>query len=201
MFWISTAKVLVLPEGQQYQTRMWNEGTSREEVRAADNPIDVLKKRYKDRVGRKSIPSDVLCTILKRIPLNQRRTLRTNAAAPGLCIATLQRTKKRGDLVKRNVVVKPALTEDSKLERIEFCLKHIDSSHSTLPYRNMENIVHIDEKWFYLRRIKNSYYLGKGEPTPYRFVKSKRFISKVMFLTAVARPRYDYKMRKMWDGK
>jgi len=171
------------------------------ESKNASNPIKAMKKRYPGHVGRKSIPADVLCSILKGVPLNQRRTLRTLAAATGLSIGLLQRAKKRGDLVKRNVMVKPALTEENKLERVKFCLKHIDSSKPTLPYLKMDNIVHIDEKWFYLCRIKNSYYLAKDEPIPYRSVRSKRFISKVMFLTAVARPRYDYKTRKIWDGK
>lgn len=172
-----------------------------EESKDASNPIEAMKKRYIGRVGRKSIPPDVLCAILKGVPLNLRRTLRTLSAATGLSIGLLQRAKKRGDLVKKNIVVKPALTDDNKLERLEFCLKHIDTSEPTLPYLKMDNIVHIDEKWFYLCRIKNSYYLAKDEPIPYRSVRSKRFISKVMFLTAVARPRYDYKTRKVWDGK
>ncbi|ETV68359.1 hypothetical protein H257_15680 [Aphanomyces astaci] len=32
-------------------------------------------------------------------------------------------------------------------------------------------------------------------------VKSKRFITKVMFLAAVARPRYDFHNKAMFDGK
>ena len=38
------------------------------------------------------------------------------------------------------------------------------------------------------------------EETPERAVKSKNFIQKVMFMTAVARPCWDHVSKKMFDG-
>ncbi|KAF0685549.1 Aste57867_22590 [Aphanomyces stellatus] len=52
-----------------------------------------------------------------------------------------------------------------------------------------------------LTLINRRYYLWHDEAVPVRKCSSKRHIIKVMFLTAVARPRYDYKSRTMWDGK
>lgn len=58
----------------------------------------------------------------------------------------------------------------------------------------MYDVVHIDEKWFYVKRVGEKVYVitdkdGKpAETPPVQFVKSKRFIMKVMFLCAVARP-------------
>ncbi|GMF46044.1 unnamed protein product [Phytophthora fragariaefolia] len=65
----------------------------------------------------------------------------------------------------------------------------------------MYDVVHIDEKWFYIKKIGQRVYLLTGnedvplENPPVQFVQSKRHIMKVMFLCAVARPHGD------WDGK
>lgn len=40
-----------------------------------------------------------------------------------------------------------------------------------------------------------------GEPDPERKCKSKRFITKAMFLCALARPRINTITGEMWDGK
>ncbi|KAJ0034614.1 hypothetical protein Pint_26432 [Pistacia integerrima] len=53
----------------------------------------------------------------------------------------------------------------------------------------MENIIHVDEKWFYMTKQSEKYYLLPDEDEPLRTCKSKTFITKVMFLAAVTRPR------------
>ena len=53
-------------------------------------------------------------------------------------------------------------------------------------FDDMMDVVHIDKKWFYLTEVKKKYYLGNNEPDPYRSVRNKSLISKVMLLTAVA---------------
>ncbi len=65
----------------------------------------------------------------------------------------------------------------------------------------MMDEIHIDEKWFYITREKECYIIVEGESVPERRVKSKRFIAKVMFLAAFARPRIDQTTGEMWDGK
>ncbi|CAM9305971.1 unnamed protein product, partial [Discosporangium mesarthrocarpum] len=55
---------------------------------------------------------------------------------------------------------------------------------------DMYNWVHVDEKWFYVMKDKRGIYLHPEEyaPKPPR-AQNKQFITKVMLLTAVARPR------------
>ena len=65
----------------------------------------------------------------------------------------------------------------------------------------MEQCVHVDEKWFLLTQEKQKLYFVEGEILPERQIQSKRFIPKVMFLCAVARPRYDFHRKKMFSGK
>jgi hypothetical protein len=85
-----------------------------------------------------------------------------------------------------------------------FCVDMLseDSLLSPEPaFKVMDDRVHIDEKWFILTRERNTYYLHPKEPKPLRTVKNKNQIGKVMFLTAVARPRYGAGGVVTFDGK
>ncbi|CAN0430596.1 unnamed protein product [Discosporangium mesarthrocarpum] len=55
---------------------------------------------------------------------------------------------------------------------------------------DMYDWVHVDEKWFYVMKDRRGIYLHPEEdaPKPPR-AQNKRFMTKVMFLAAVARPR------------
>src|SRR5690242_8698016 len=65
----------------------------------------------------------------------------------------------------------------------------------------MMDVVHVDEKWFNMTKVKKTFYLGSTESIPHRQCKSKTFIEKIMFLAAVARPRWDTFRNKTFDGK
>ena len=61
--------------------------------------------------------------------------------------------------------------------------------------------VHVDEKWFFLTEQQMRMYLAPGEEAPLRVCQKKDHIVKVMFLAAVARPRYDENGLCAFDGK
>ena len=65
----------------------------------------------------------------------------------------------------------------------------------------MMDVIHIDEKWFYMDTNKRKFYLEKDEPDPLRVSKSKRFVPKIMFLAAVSRPQWDKNKRSKFNGK
>ncbi|WOG92956.1 hypothetical protein DCAR_0312234 [Daucus carota subsp. sativus] len=65
----------------------------------------------------------------------------------------------------------------------------------------MSNKIHVDEKWFYMTKKKENYYLLLDEGEPHRTCKSKNFVDKVMFLAAVARPRFDAEGNVTFSGK
>ena len=52
-----------------------------------------------------------------------------------------------------------------------------------------------------MTKINTNYYLVPGETPPHRTCKSKRYITKVMFMCAVARPRWDSHAKREFDGK
>ena len=65
----------------------------------------------------------------------------------------------------------------------------------------MEDLIHIDEKWFYLMKDGQCFIIAADEEEPYRHVQHKSFLTKIMFLCAVARPRYDTRRNARFDGK
>lgn len=83
--------------------------------------------------------------------------------------------------------------------RVQFCKAHINIERAL--FHSMMNVIHVDKKWFYLTRNTQKYYLLNGEQEPHRTTKSKRFVQKVMFLTAVARPQWDHSRNQRFDGK
>ena len=47
--------------------------------------------------------------------------------------------------------LKPTLTEENKMSRMELALSYIDKNN-TSKFENMEDLIHIDEKWFYVTK-------------------------------------------------
>ncbi|KAL3519040.1 hypothetical protein ACH5RR_021629 [Cinchona calisaya] len=63
---------------------------------------------------------------------------------------------------------------------------------STNPmFMDTHNHIHIDEKWFFMTKTSEKFYLLPEENDPLHTCKSKKFITKVMFIAVVAHPRYD----------
>nr|GMD88115.1 Transposase, Tc1-like protein [Ipomoea batatas] len=178
-------------------SRIWKKG-----IACVANGVQVdVSLNLSGNVGRKRIainPEDVA-----RIPLNRRTTIRSMASALSMSKTSLHRRVKDGSLKSHSNVVKPMLTVENQKVRLQFCISMIDSSssHNNPCFIDMYDRVHIDEKWFFLSRTSQKYYLLPEEDEPYRTCKSKKFITKVMFLCAVARPRFDLERNEMFDGK
>ncbi|KAG3183880.1 hypothetical protein PC128_g13959 [Phytophthora cactorum] len=113
--------------------------------------------------------------------------------------ATLFRKMKRGSLRSHTSHVKPLLNEANKTARLQFFLSRINKD--TMLFDDMLNAVHVDEKNFYVTEPKRRFLLLPDEPAPTPKVRSKRFITRVMFLAAVGRPRYDKEKQQVFDGK
>lgn len=176
--------------------RIWRrakESSNKEEV-------DVSHRRTKN-CGRKKLQMDV--ERFKNIPLSRRTSLRSVACAMDVSKSTLIRWKKRGEIKRHTNPLKPILKDENKRARLQFCMTMLDKE--TLPHDpsfiNMYNVVHIDEKWFYMTKKSETYYLVPEEDEPLRACKSKNFITKVMFLAAIARPRFDEDKNVKFSGK
>ena len=149
--------------------------------------------------GRKRKVFSNIANKIREVPFHKRGTIRSLAAQVGMKPSTVFNFVKRKELKAHSSAVKPYLTPQNMQARIEFCKSHIDLQKSM--FSEMNDVVHIDEKWFYLTENSRRFYLMDDEEAPERKTKSKRFRTKVMFLCAVARPRYDFCAKQNFDGK
>ena len=96
--------------------------------------------------------------------------------------------------------LKPTLTDENKVSRMELALSFINKN-VTRKFEHMEDLIHVDEKWFYLTKDGQCFIIAADKAEPYRHVQHKSFLTKIMFLCAVARPRYDTNKNAWFDGK
>lgn len=170
------------------------------QCRAQGIPVDVSSRKPKN-CGRKKIEIDL--SQVASIPLHRRSTIRSLAEALGVKKSTLHRWFKEGLLRRHSNSLKPYLKEANKKSRLQFCVSMLDQ-HTLLnepKFIDMHNIVHLDEKWFNTTKKARNFYMLPEEEDPHRTVQNKNSIDKVMFLSAVARPRYDDEGNCTFDGK
>ncbi|KAH9120879.1 hypothetical protein LEN26_010930 [Aphanomyces euteiches] len=98
--------------------------------------------------------------------------------------------------------VKPLLTVPNQVWRVRHAMNFLSpESRGGHIFANMYDFVHVDEKWFHVTKVKRKFYAYVDEPLPIRRVQSTKHITKVMFLAAVCRPRYDHDKKCWFDGK
>ncbi|XP_042016761.1 uncharacterized protein LOC121764771 [Salvia splendens] len=108
----------------------------------------------------------------------ERSTIRKVASKMEVSKTTIGRFLKSNQLKPHTSAIKPTLTETNKIERMKWCLSHIQTTlaEGKLLYHSMHNIVHIDEKWFYMTKTSDRYYLLPDEDVPYRsYTSPKKF--------------------------
>jgi len=164
---------------------IWNR--AKENSNVPGQPFESKSKKY--LCGRKRIDYSPKIKKLKTLPLRQRTTLRSASSAVGVPLTSFFRRLKEGELRRHSNYLKPLLTPKNMEDRINFSKKFLNLNQGT--FTDMMDRIHIDEKWFYITEQKSKFYLENDENDPQRSAKSKRFIAKVMFLCAVARPRWD----------
>ena len=155
---------------------------------AISNVVDVSSKK-RGRVGRKINVFNM--EALNAIPIEKGTIIRSIANEIKMGHSQVYRMLKAEDLRSHTNSIKPKLSHEHKLRRLNFILSQIiPPTINALPKFNlMYNVVHIDEEWFYMSRETQRLYLFSWEEEePYRCVQNKNFIGKVMFIVVVARP-------------
>ena len=61
--------------------------------------------------------------------------------------------------------LKTTLTEENKMSRMELALLFIDKNN-TSKFEDMEDLIHIDEKWFYLTKDGQRFIIAADEEEP-----------------------------------
>ena len=142
---------------------------------------------------------------IKTIRFKDRRSLRTMQVAlkrkgVDVSLSTLSSIGKECRTIrKKKSRLKPMLTEEHRRKIFKFCSLKVNEKLMT--YSSNYDVVHIDEKWFYMTEEGEAYWATAEEDMAYRASKSKRFIKKCMFMAALARPCFDYSRNAMFDGK
>ena len=154
-------------------------------------------QRNYSKCGRKFKDQGNLLDRIKDIPDDNRRTIRTAGFSIGIPKTTLHRLMKNQVLVKENCHAKPALNRLNKMRRISYVLEHIDGLGM---FVDSYSDVHIDEKWFDMFKVKRGVIKHPGEKKSIKKCQSKSFVQKIMFLCAVARPRFDTASKSWFNG-
>ncbi|XP_057803388.1 uncharacterized protein LOC131018692 [Salvia miltiorrhiza] len=141
--------------------------------------------------------------LIASLELSKRSTIRRLASGINCSKSTVGRWIDQGLIKAHTNAIKLELTAPNKLSRMRFCLEHIEYDRllEKLQFKCMQNTIHIDEKWFYITKSSHRFYLTPAEAEPHRTCKSKKFITKVMFLCAVCRPIFGEDGSVLFDGK
>ena len=155
------------------------------------------ENKKKGKTGTKTKWTDQLVsTMVKSVDWENRCTFQALSHASGVPKTTLHKKVKKGLLKKGSSYMIPTLTERHKQLRMNFAVKSLAHKNDLGLYNvsDMDHLIHIDEKWFFVDKAKKTYYHCLDEIPPARR-GNRRHITKVMFLCAVARPRDNF------DGK
>ena len=133
-----------------------------------------------------------------KINHEKRTTIRSLSQQLGVSRGTTFNLIKQEVIKKKNSHLKPSLTDKQKKERLNFFLQQIDLPNQCFSFFN--NLIHIDEKWFFMKKDHLSIYSLPDEPEINRKEINKLYIEKVMFLVAVCLPRYGHKRNKQFNG-
>ncbi|XP_074304666.1 uncharacterized protein LOC141639438 [Silene latifolia] len=133
----------------------------------------------------------------------QRTTQQEVADGMGVSQSTINRWVAEDHINSHTNAIKPGLKDANKLDRLIYCLQHLqyDQVSKKFTFKDQSNVVHMDEKWFFITKPSQRFYVGKREKRPHKTCQSKRFITKVMFMCAVSRPKYGPNKEVICDGK
>ncbi|CAN0269822.1 unnamed protein product, partial [Discosporangium mesarthrocarpum] len=139
-----------------------------DDLQKADGLSMDMSRGRDGRCGRPNAVTDP-----REVPSIRRTSYRKWAVKSGISLSSLWRLSK------------------GKRDRVGFALSHMHrKGGARVVVEDMHDWVHVDEKWYYVMKDGRGIYLHPEEdaPKPPR-AQNKRYITKVMFLAAVARPR------------
>ena len=103
---------------------------------------------------------------LKEIHRRRRKTYRSTAKAMGVSLNTVQRMLLQKDVCHVHTSsLKPTLTEENKMSRMELALSFIDKNN-TSKFENMEDFIHSTRNGFISRRMDSASSLPRTRRNP-----------------------------------
>ncbi|XP_056683210.1 uncharacterized protein [Spinacia oleracea] len=194
------AQIEIALEFNVYRTTVWRYW-SKAKIRIRRGETIDVKGQKPGKVGRKCKDWDL--DRLHAIPVEKRTTIRKIADALDIHPSTVYKLIKSGKIRACSSSLKPSVTPTHKIARIAHVLRQIIPRNVNTPpkFSAMYNVIHIDEKWFYMSQKSQKFYLFPWEDEPYRACQNKNYIPKMMFMGCVARPILGTNGEILWDGK
>ena len=96
----------------------------------------------------------------------------------------------KGGLKPHSFGLKPFLSEQNIYSWLIYALEMI-TPNDTTKFQDMNDLIHVDEKQFYLTRGRQQFILAENELSPHCCVHHKGHSTKVMFVFAVVCPQYN----------
>lgn len=129
---------------------------------------------------------------MKDVAFRRRTNIKSLSVALVMSKTIVHRRVQDGNIRAHSNAVKPYLSDANKKARLELCLSMVDEGTSLHSHNLLTCIIEfISMKNGSINRRFLRYYIHPNEKEPSRTCKSKRFILKIMFLAAVARPIID----------
>ncbi|KAF0716307.1 hypothetical protein As57867_002900, partial [Aphanomyces stellatus] len=158
-------------------SRLWSR--ARLSVDNGASVADIAARIQGNSGAKRKRTADEIEQAIKAVPHDDRQTLRCLEVHSGIKkTAIIRHMKEKKKLKAKSNYVKPLLTQANKMTRLRFSLNCLlPWPRGTHFFENMYNRVHIDEKWFFLTKVKKRFYVY-DDAIAHRACKSKRFISK-----------------------
>ena len=169
-------------------------------LKKQERPAEIVKSGKASNTNATQIDRQAVKSAISELPLHKRRTQTSLSEDIGVSRYTIRRLINEGVLLSTRQFLKPRLTEAHRAARLAWANTLVSND---LVADDMLDIVHLDEKWFFVHHDGTKVYITEDESHPEPdAVQHKSHICKVMFLSAVARPRIKNERTQEWfDGK
>ncbi|KAL1554586.1 hypothetical protein AAHA92_15131 [Salvia divinorum] len=99
---------------------------------------------------------------VKSLSVLERSSIRKMASKLEVSKSLMGLWVKQNKLRPHTNAIKPTLTQLNKLARLKWCLSKLGTEllHGKLKYESMHNVIHIDEKWFYITKCSDRPQIG-----------------------------------------
>jgi hypothetical protein len=163
--------------------------------------VEVLQSLKKGRVGRKSKLTENLSDNINEViragwkekPYDiTYREMEVMMAEKNItcCHQTLQKYCASKGIKMKSCYINPRLTDVNKLSRLRFVLSQIDFTNvEDLRFKTQNRRVHIDEKWFFMERLRYIAKIIPGDQEPHNDTcQHKNHRNKIMVTAVICCP-------------
>ena len=181
----------------QYQQDENNHGNTLPDHLFGNNRKNCGREKFWDR--------EAMAKKIKSMPYKDRMNYRSLSGAIGVPLSTVYNLKAKERILRKyRASLKPILSEQNQMTRLQYALDQINGEktptrHCRRVFKDCLDVVHVDEKWFFIIKEGQKYILVFDEEPPTLVTRNKHSLEKVMFLCALARPRMVG--NRYWDGK